>query len=440
MIVYVKLILVFIVAVSSTLAGEINEEYCSLLGESKTVSASQILNFPIVRHDEHSMANALPVYVCQKIPCSLIKEAVDRGSTIEILGSPPPLLHFCSSHVSDFELDEITVNYDKKVGKKENFRRPSFYYKTGGERVLVMSVMAGEDYIKQFAALVSHYVKFGLGKNPDDIVRVTRFPLLEENLGLWTHLDNSFVKPNDTVLIGNVSDFYDYLQEGKFLSLPVEESENFYYKATRVKLGHRTLCFLRVKYSFWGNMSANLVTTMLDLGASEIIYMSKIATLDDPGHIYKKIYSPTQFAVLRDKKIEMIDHVFNPLVDKFPELDSGIHLSLSTVMEQDFETAALARSVATSLDLEVSNIAQAISEYNAQNEREVIFTPVHWVTDYIRTREEAHLDTGFDLTNGNTDAGKVRKQNILTRIYDVVAAYLMETDLVVNRPRTMAAA
>ena len=181
-------------------------------------------------------------------------------------------------------------------------------------------------------------------------------------------------------------------------------------------------------------MSAYLVATVLELGASEIIYMSKIATLDDPNHIYKKIYSPTQFAVLREKKVEMIDRVVNPLVDRFPELDSGVHLSLSTVMEQDFETAALARSVATSLDLEVANIAKVISEYNARHERQVVFTPVHWITDYLRTREEANLEIGFDLTNDNPKNGKVSKKKILERIYCFVTAYLTSTDLVVDRP------
>lgn len=229
-----------------------------------------------------------------------------------------------------------------------------------------------------------------------------------------------------------------HLQKGDFLPKVIEESENFYYKATRVKLGDRSLNFLRVKYSFWGNMSAHLVARMLDLGASEIIYMSKIATLDDPSHIYKRIYSPTQFALLRDNQVKMIPPIVNPLVEKFPELDSGTHLSLPTVMEQNFETAALAHSVATSLDLEVSNIAKVITEYNMQHAKQIAFTPVHWATDYIRTQEEVNLDTGFDLTNADKRNGKVIKKKILERIYNIVAAYLMSTDLVDDRAESNA--
>jgi len=416
----------------SAFASHLENDTCKLLTHSLTVSASQYLQFPIVGQNEHSMADALPSYVTQKIPTSLIKEVVDNGLTIEILGIPPPILQSCSSNISHFE--EIVFNYKKKEDKEENFRRPSYYYKTDKkEKTLVVSVMAGEDYLKQYTALISYYLKFNLGKNPDDILRVTSFPALEKNIGLWTHLDENFVKPNDTVLIGNVSDFFDHLKTEGFLPQIIEESENFYYKATRVKLGNRLLSFLRVKYSFWGNMSANLVKKTLDLGAFELIYMSKIATLNNPADIYKKIYSPTQFAVMEDNQVKIIDPIINPLVEKFPELDSGMHLSLATVMEQDFETSAVAHSVASSLDLEVSKIARVVAEYNLLHNRQIPFTPVHWATDYLRTKEEANLDTGFDLSNGDSKPSKEKKVLILKRIYHFVTAYLLSTDLVVKK-------
>lgn len=401
-----------------------------LLADPITTSASQYLRFPIVGQNEHSMADALPIYVSQKIPTSLIKEAVEGGLNIEILGTPPPILQSCFSMINS--LEEIDFNYEKKTDKEENFRRPSYYYKTDEEKALVISIMPGEDYLKQFTALVSYYVKFQLGKNPDDIIKVTSFPVLEKTIGLWTHLDDNFVKPEDTVLIGNVSDYFNYLNDEGFKPHIIEESENFYYKASRIKLGDRTLSFLRVKYSFWGNMSAILVNKMLDLGASEIIYMSKIATLDNPTHIYEKIYSPTQFAIIEDNQIKAVDRIVNPLVEKFPELDSGKHLSLATVMEQDFEMSALAHSIASSLDLEVSKIAEVVADYNLLHNREVPFTPIHWVTDYLRTKEEADLDTGFDLSNGDSKSSKEKKEMILKRIYYFLTAYLLSSDLVLS--------
>lgn len=430
----IKLML-FIICIStctiSAFSSNLENDTCDLLAKSITVSASQYLKFPIVGQEEHSMADALPNYVSQKIPIALIKDAVENDLTIEILGCPPPVLQSCFSKIS--RLEEIDFDYEKKADKEENFRRPSYYYKTDKEKTLVISVMPGEDYLKQFTALVSYYVKFNLGRNPDDFVKVTSFPVLEKTIHLWTHLDDHFVKPNDTVLIGNVSDYFDYLRAEGFIPQIIEESENFYYKATRVKLNDRFLSFLRVKYSFWGNMSANLVKKMLDLGASEIIYISKIATLDNPRHIYKKIYSPTQFAVMKDNQVKIIDSIVNPLVEKFPELDSRMHLSLATVMEQDFATSALAHSVAYSLDLEVSKIAKVITKYNLFHNKQVTFIPVHWVTDYLRTKEEADLDTGFDLSNGDSKPSKEKKMVILKRIYHFVTAYLLSTDLEVKR-------
>lgn len=407
----------------------ISEKNVDRFSDSKTLAPSQFLNFPIVNQNEHSMADALPTYVDQKIATAVIEEAIANGLNIDIVGCPPSLL----SQTSPDNFEEIKVRYKKKVGKNENYIRPSYYYKSNNSnKSLVISVMSGEDYLKQYTAMVSYFVKFGLGKEPDNHIRVTFYPTLQDNTALWTGLDSKFVKPNDTVLMGNISNFFDYLQKEGLIAEKIEEVENQYYWASRIKLGDRTLSFLRVKHSFWGNMSSLLVSRMLDLGASEIIYLSKIATLKEPENIYRKIYSPTQLAILEEKQIKIIDRLPNYLVKKFPELDSGMHISLATVMEQDFNTSVLVHSMAATLDLEVSKIARAILEYNQLHKKEVKFTPVHWTTDYLRTKSEANFDTGFDLANGDSKAALEKKKELLNRIYNFVIAYLAGANLVVD--------
>jgi hypothetical protein len=415
----------------------ISEENVDLFRDSKTLAPSQFLNFPIVNQNEHSMADALPKYVDQKIATAVIEEAIANGLNIDIVGCPPSLL----SQTSPGNFEEINVRYEKKISKKENYIRPSYYYKSNNsDKSLVISVMSGEDYLKQYTAMVSYFVKFGLEKEPDDHIRVTFYPTLQDNMTFWTGLDSKFVKPNDTVLMGNISNFFDYLQKEGLIVEKIEEvenpyywaSENPYYWASRIRLGDRTLSFLRVKHSFWGNMSSLLVSRILDLGASEIIYLSKVATLKEPENIYKKIYSPTQLAILEEKQIKIIERLPNYLVKKFPELDSGMHISLATVMEQDFDTSVLVHSMAATLDLEVSKIAKAILEYNQLHKKEVKFTPVHWSTDYLRTKSEANFDTGFDLANGDSKAALENKKELLNRIYNFVIAYLAGANLVVD--------
>lgn len=406
-----------------------SEKNVDRFSDSKTLAPSQFLNFPIVNQNEHSMADALPKYVDQKIATAVIEEAIANGLNIDIVGCPPSLL----SQSSPGNFEEINVRYEKKIGKKENYIRPSYYYKlNNSDKSLVISVMSGEDYLKQYIAMVSYFVKFGLGKEPDDHIRVTFYPTLQDNIALWTGLDSKFVKPNDTVLMGNISNFFDYLQKEGLIAGKIEEVENPYYWASRVRLGDRALLFLRVKHSFWGNMSSLLVSRMLDLGASEIIYLSKVATLKEPENIYRKIYSPTQLAILEEKQIKIIDRLPNYLVKKFPELDSGMHISLATVMEQDFNTSVLVHSMAATLDLEVSKIARAILVYNQLHKKEVKFTPVHWSTDYLRTKSEANFDTGFDLVNGDSKAALEKKRELLNRIYNFLIAYLAGANLVVD--------
>ena len=419
-----SLILSLVIFISFAASSFANSEFLTF---SKTFTPSYFLDFPVVDQHEHSMTEALPSYVLQKIPHSLIKTAINDGYKIEIIGAPPSLLPEKES------LEPINIALGKKSGKQENYYRPSYFYKTKGEKTLIISVMAGQDYLKQVTAMVSYYIKHELGKDPDTLVKVTSFPCLEVNISLWTGLDSHFVKPNDTVLMGNVSDYFDYLQKEGFITEVLEEFENDYYKSTRVKLGSRQVAFLRAKYSFWGEMSARLVKKMLDLGASEIVYLSKIATLNNPAHIYKKIYSPTRFTILQNHKIETVESPFNPIVDKFPELDSGQHISSSNVMEQDFRTIELVKSSAASLDLEVSKIAKTIMEHNKKHEKQVAFSPVHWATDYLRTEKEADLDTEFDLANGDSKIAKERKKNILERIYHILTAHLSCSNLVAEK-------
>lgn len=418
---------IIVLMLVSVLAGEIKSESSiqidsrNLLTESKIMLPSMLLTFPIVGSEEHSMTQALPYYVHQKIPISLIKQAIDDNYSIEIVESSPAAIQIYLSKISS-KFEKIDVTYEKKTDKEENFKRP-VYYKNDEEKILVLVVIPGEDYLKQYTALVSYYLKTDLGKNPDEFVRIITFPLLEKYLSSWTNLDEKFVKPNDTVIIGNVSNFFNYLKAKGELHQIIDESENCFYKSTRVKLGNRTVNFLRVKNSFWGNMSSKLVNKILTLGATEIIYMSKIATLNDPSDIYTKIYSPTKFLIFQDKQVEVIDRVVNPLVKKIPKLDSGTHISLSTVMEQDFKTAAIVHTFASSLDLEVSKIAKVISEYNQRYNAEITFIPIHWATDYIRTKEEANLDTGFDLANGDSKCAKKKKSIILEEIYQLLLTY-----------------
>lgn len=419
---YIKLSVLLFISFTfsiSAFANEFNSNICSLLNHTTTISSDDFLNFPIVNEEEHSMAHALPDYVKQKIPTLLIKDAIKKGYAIHILGSPPPLL--LSSCFANSEFEEIYLDIEKKNDKEENFKRPAYFW-NDKKKELIVSVMAGKDYLKQYAAMISYYIKIDLGKESQCEVKVTSFPCLEKKIDVWTSLDENFVKPNDVVIIGNVSDYLEEFKEQKKIIHILSEYENSYYKSTRIKFGKKNLNFFRAKYSFWGNMSAYLVNKMLLLGAEEIVYLSKIATLENPADIYQKIYSPTQFAILENHKVEFVGKVPNQIVKNFPELNTGMHISLATVMEQDYYTSAIAHAVSTTLDLEVSKIAKTILKHNQENNKQVVFTPLHWATDYIRTKDEANLETGYDLANGNAK-GKERKKEILKRIYSLLTNY-----------------
>jgi len=380
------------------------------------------LRFDVPTESNHSMANALPTYVCGKIPCPEVEAIVRNGGKIKVLGLPPEILKFCKEKLKfrAFEPNEISK---QKPGKKENIYRPVFYTTSEPIKNMVVSVMSGSDYLQQVAALLAYQVEHKIGADPIKTIEVTEFPDLEGSFPFWTDL-SSFVRPNDTVLIGNVASFSSYIRDNGGFSF-IDEKENYFYKSTRVWFGTRVLNFLMVKHTFWGNMSALLAETILKQSVFELIYMSKVATLKDANDIYQKSYAPSRFVLLRDGHIEKLSDIKNYIAEYYPDLNSGLHLSVATVMEEDVNMTRLAKSLgAKSLDLELSHIVKAIQKSNKALARKTRFGSVHIVTDYLRDEGEQSKEINFDLSNSRSQEASALKKKSWDQIYVLLSKYL----------------
>lgn len=391
---------------------------CDRLSDIRTMSLKSYLHFSLPTELTHSMSHALPRYVCQKIPCPEIEEVVRSGGKIIIMGLPPEVFKFCKAKLNlpEFSEKEITK---QKAGKRENIYRPVFFTTKSPKKDLYISVMAGEDYIKQVSGLVAYQIESKTGKDSDKLISILSFPKLESSIPDWTDL-HQFVETGDTVLIGNVAYFYDYVQEKGLYKL-LSEKENYFYKSVRVKYNSRVLNFLIVKHTFWGGMSAKLANKILQKRIFELIYMSKVATLKSPAEIYNKIYSPSRFLLLRNGKIESINNLKNGIAEYFPKLNSGTHLSVSTVIEEDMKMTSLARSLnAHSLDLEVSNLAKEI----IASKSNVRFSSIHIVTDYLRSKGEGDKKTVYDLSNSRDQEAALLKKKSWVQIYGLMLEYL----------------
>ena len=325
---------------------------------------------PVAWLDAHTMlANHLADYVRQKVPAKpneAIPTMLMQGHNIEAHGiypmhAPAILTSFGFSDIAD-------VGYKSNPRQKEyNFGRPKFYYAyDGGEKKLLSTVMPGNDYLSNHGEMIRHAIRL-LGHDPDQRSKIFHYPDAEKRITEWTQLDETFVKEGDRVILGYVSEI-----EGRFLKSGrpmhrLSEEQNAYQGSRRYQtpMGH-TINFLGFKYTYWGDTSAKLCDRLCHLGASEIIYSAKTGVLSAPDDIYTRSFSPSAYVnVNRDKDQPIITDLPNALLQIFPDLNSGLHATIPTVMEESFMQAELLRKLlAQSIDNEISQMAAAVRNFN----------------------------------------------------------------------------
>src|SRR3989344_4553422 len=84
--------------------------------------------------------------------------------------------------------------------------------------------------------------------------------------------------------------------------------------------------------------------------------------------------------------ITTIDTLQHPIHDLFPEINSGYHVSVPTVLEEDYLQRKITVELGiTSIDNEISQIAFAVSRFNKEYNKNPRFFALHFATDYLRS-------------------------------------------------------
>ena len=211
----------------------------------------------------------------------------------------------------------------------------------------------------------------------------------------------------------------------------LSEEQNAYQGSRRYQtpMGH-TINFLGFKYTYWGDTSAKLCDRLCHLGASEIIYSAKTGVLSAPDDIYTRSFSPSAYVnVNRDKDQPIITDLPNALLQIFPDLNSGLHATIPTVMEESFMQAELLRKLlAQSIDNEISQMAAAVRNFNELWNKTVSFFCLHYGTDYLHTSAESKEQPKFNLFSGRDPQAVSLKEKAIDRNADYLAKYLFETN------------
>lgn len=380
---------------------------------------------PVCRMLDHTMYAALDEYVQQKFPAQIIKKAIISGKTIEIHGIYPTHLQEVCEYLGFSDLQKIDFDHNPSQ-KMFNFVRPEFYFAKRDEKeILLVVVTPGRDYILHYASMIKHLIAIYTTK-VDKILKVFRYPYVENSIHTWTNLNQDFFGQNDILIIGYVEEFNKYLLQSKVKCEYLSSHQNEFYQSRRFRIGKKVVNLLGVKYSFWGNISAKIVYQACRMGTSEVIYFGKLGILNSDKDIYQKIFSPTKFIVMyHDKVICNICDLQNKIAGFIPKIDTNYHVSVPTVLEEDYIQREITTELGIeSIDNEIAQIAFAIKKFNVEFQKNIAFSPIHFATDFVRLMDKPDIETSFDLSNNRTIQAKLVKNKIIDQICQKILEYL----------------
>lgn len=382
---------------------------------------------PATRPLDHTMFRALDEYVRRKIPHDAVAEILESEGTLELHGMFPEHFELLQPTLPYREIAPVPAPQQKPAGALNSLRPAFFRARKGanGAKVLLVMVSPGHDYLLHYALMCRHLVHHHTQK-ATDYVRAYRYPLAEKHIPALTGLTARFLRKDDVVILGHVDDLRSLFAE-RFGLKPTTVSEGRHY----VSYGYsfpRAVSLLGVRHSYWGSISEVLTYALCVLGASEIIYTAKLGTLTSADDVYTRIFCPSRYMIMSHDTIRhsVAPEPPNGILSLFPALNSGLHVSVPTVLEEDYsQREVMTRHGAISIDNEISQMARAIATFNSVREKKVSFSAVHFATDYVRPFRHRSLVTSFDLSSNRTEQARNAKRAILARICcDILQPYL----------------
>lgn len=378
---------------------------------------------------DHTMADDLDSYVDQRVPAELIRDAVSQGTAIEIHGVYPSHFELVAHELG--LLPQKSLGSHQLMGKILNGVRPEVFEVVDpyGKQLLCFAVPPGHDYVTHYASLVAHVVN-RYTRRIDRHLQVWRYPVAEQEIADWTGLDKTVTNDADLIVFGKVE-----LMDEVLIHAGYECSDHCsteYYDSTTFRCpGARQVTLLGVRFSYWGSIGARLAQRCCALGAKEIIYIGKLGTLRKPEEIYNRLYVPSRYGLLTGLRLQQVSAgPPNGLLARLPSLDSGLHVSVPTVLEEDQSQRELARLLgASTMDNELAQMALAIHDWNVEHDTSVCFSGLHYATDYLRAKNELGTDIEFSLARGRTLAARRRRSRAELSISDCLIDYFRNSQM-----------
>jgi hypothetical protein len=367
------------------------------------------LNFPVSCIRSHTMGKKLPVWAWSKVPQKSIMKAALNNATIEVHGVYPTVSIERFTHYKTCTNTQY-ISFTPTRKKRSNYVRPTFSWVNGGN-TLIVKVTPGRDYLCHYAGIIRYCLHQYRRTN---LLTIYGYPEVEHTIDVWTTLDDLLIVRDSVVIIGYVEEAENYLATHLDRFFFAKREENKYYISVQYyTYGGQSIIFLRVKYSFWGNISAVIASKLCELHVKEIIYISKLGSLRTPNDVYNAVFAPKQYITMNYCDVTNITSPTNNIASMFPELNTQCHASVPTVIEEDFmQRGVLVNHDVSSIDNEIAQIAYAVSNFNKTNQGNVCFSSLYFASDYLREATEINHNIEYDLSNHRSTEA-VKKGQVL---------------------------
>lgn len=373
----------------------------------------------------HTMRDALHTYASSKVPMLFVNTAISDQFGCEVHGTYPPNAVAFLRDKGHANLERIEFKTHSPE-KKTNFVRPSFFLSRTADRLtLIAAVTPGSDYVEHYSRMIAFALRSNKNFNGD--VRVFRYPRFEQNFTSWSGLNEKFIGRGDRVVLGYAENFKPILDERQEFE-HISSVENDCYSSERYVVNGEIINLLGVKFSFWGNMSEKISDAVCEYGAKEIIYFSKIGSINCQDALYEKIYTPENFIIMNDDDVVETFRVPNALSQPIGGAHEDAHVTIPTVMEETFSQRETAHRLgARSIDNEVGYIARSVKRHNekADQRNNVTFSSVAFSTDYLYAEDEPFESSRHNLSTNKSDHARALKQNVMHEITTRLTNYLL---------------
>jgi hypothetical protein len=377
----------------------------------------------------------------------LLNDALQQGVEISVHGFYDQwMATFCTHYNLTRNAAPLVRDRNFRYGRRKEYNtlRPIVLdvTRSDGNREVVIFVFPSHEYVQQYAEIVATYA---LIAEHAMTIPTYHYPDLEAEITQWTGLDAALQELDaepSVVIMGEIAlvrhGLIDLDFSNEVLRRDLGLHDMFSIHELRDDKRLRRVYLFGAKHSYWGSASGYIAMALARAGAKHIIYAAKAGNFISVQKIHE-IFCPSHYWLLSENPRNPghtslttyslpspISDVRGFLGD---QIRTGIHLTVPTVVGETQAQRSLYESAGpTTIDNEISFIARELAHFNAKNARQVQFTALHFITDYLYEADE-HPTVSIDLSvlTKEYDDKKRRSFREISRIIDTYASLVTTT-------------